>query len=182
MAEHIDSCTPKKRRRGQYMKPAQRKALQQAFLESYVQTANILTSCNELGISRTMIYYWQEHDTEFMLQFNQADAEANLMIEAEIKRRAIDGVVEPVVSAGQLAYEYEPMLDELTGKQKLDSKGKPMWQRGAMITVRKYSDTLLIFLAKKRIPAYRDKSTLDVNTNVKAVEIYKVRMPDNGRD
>jgi hypothetical protein len=151
--EHFSSSTPKKRRQGQRMNAKQRQDAQQAFLASYVQSANILTSCNEIGIDRSLIYYWQEHDEQFMLQFNRADAEANLMIEAEIKRRAIDGWDEPLVSAGK-----------------------------RVGTVRKYSDTLLIFLAKARMPKYREKQQLDINTNVKAVEIYKVRMPDNGRD
>ncbi len=44
---------------------------------------------------------------------------------------------------------------------------EPVYQFGQYAgTVRKYSDTLLIFHAKMLMPEYRDKSTVDVNANV----------------
>lgn len=135
------------------MTPAQRKAAQQAFLTAYEKTANILTASEQANIDRNMVYYWLEHDEQFGFAYNLADKAANLNIEAEIHRRAIDGWDEPLVSAGK-----------------------------RVGTIRKYSDVLLMFYAKKRMPSYREKQTLDVNTTTKTVEIYKVRIPDNGRN
>lgn len=157
MSEQFYTSTLKKRRRGQRMKAEQRIAAQVMFLSAYEHTANILASAEQAEIDRTLVYYWQEHDEQFSFAFHLADAAANARIEAEIRRRGIEGVEEPVVSMGQIAYEYEPVLDS-EGKQKEDSKGKPMWKRGRMITTRKYSDTLLIFYAKRRMPEYRDKA------------------------
>lgn len=179
MSESFYSYTLKKRRKGQTMTATQRIAAQTAFLEAYEHTANVLRAAEQAEISRELVYYWLEHDEQFGFAYNLADKAANMHIEAEIHRRGVQGYEEPVVSQGQLAYEYEPVLDD-KGEPKLDSRGKPMWQRGHMITVRKYSDTLLIFLAKKRMPEYREKQSLEVTTPG-AIETYKVRIPDNGR-
>ena len=58
---------------------------------------------------------------------------------------------------------------------------EPVYQLGKYRgVVRKYSDTLLIFHSKALMPEYREKQSLEVTTGV--MEIYKVRIPDNGRD
>ena len=147
------------------MTKQQRIEAQAAFLTAYELCANVVTAAYEVGIDRTLIYYWQEHDETFSMLFHEADKAANAHIEAEIRRRAIDGVVEPVISQGQLAYNYEPVLDE-EGNQKLDSRGKPMYKRGEMITTRKYSDVLLMFYAKQRMPSYREKQQVEVTGHV----------------
>jgi hypothetical protein len=125
---------------------------QALFLASFSETANVLISARLAGVSRQMVYKWLEHDEHFSFAYNQAKEDANDVLRAEIYRRGVRGYDEQVLVNGK------------------------------MHTVRKYSDTLLIFLAKARMTEFREKQTLDVNTNVKAVEIYKVRIPDNGRD
>lgn len=154
------------------MTVAQRIAAQAAFLEAYEHTANVLRAAEHAEISRDLVYYWLEHDERFNFAYHLADAAANAHIEAEIRRRAMDGVVEPLVSQGHLVYEYEPVVDA-DGNQKYDSKGKPMYQRGQLIVMRKYSDTLLIFYAKRRMPEYREKQQVDINpmgTDVQALQ------------
>ncbi len=133
MSESFYTSTLKKRRQGQRMTPKQRIEAQAAFLAAYEKTANVLTAAEVTGIDRTLVYYWLEHDEHFEFAYNLADSAANMRIEAEIHRRAIEGWEEPLVSAGK-----------------------------RIGTVRKYSDTLLIFYAKKRIPSYREKQQLDV--------------------
>lgn len=171
MSESFYRYTLKKRRKGQTMTVKQRLEAQAAFLEAYEHTANILRAAEQTEISREIVYYWLEHDERFLFAYNLADAAANAHIEAEIRRRAMEGVQEPLISQGQLVYEYEPVLDE-DGNQKYDSKGKPIYQRGALLTVRKYSDTLLIFYAKRRMPEYREKSQVDVSmpTDMRALQ------------
>lgn len=154
---------------------------QALFLASFARNANVLLSAHLAGVSRQMVYKWLEHDEPFSFAYNQAKEDANDVLRAEIYRRGHDGVEEPILSQGQLVYEYEPVLDELTGEQRKDEKGKLMWKRGKMVTMRKYSDTLLIFLAKARMPEFREKQSLEVTTPG-SVEVYKVRIPDNGRD
>ncbi len=154
MSEESYSPTHKKRRQGQHMKARERQQAQEAFLAQYEICANIVTAADEAGIDRSTVYYWQEHDEQFLFAFNRADAAANARIEAEIRSRAMDGWLEPLVSAGKYVTD-----------------------------VRKKSDTLLMFYAKKRMPEYRDKQPdVTVNNNLSGVEVYKVRIPDNGRD
>ncbi len=102
---------------------------QAAFLVAFAQTAIVRASAQDAGISRRTVYDWLEHDEAFSLAFNQAKEDARDVLRAEIYRRAHDGWDEPVWGPTAL-------------------KG----------TVRKYSDTLLIFHAKAMMPEYRDKS------------------------
>ena len=152
MNDNLHSLTPKKRRSGQRMTPTERKATQATFLATFEQSANVTQACRAANISREMIYTWLEHDAEFSILYHQAEQIANDAIRAEIFRRGHDGWDEPQFSAGK-----------------------------HMGNVRKYSDTLLIFLAKARMPEFREKQSLEVTTPG-SVEVYKVRIPDNGRD
>jgi len=110
---------------------------QRLFLDAYAVHANIKLSAEAAGIHRSTVYDWQEHDEDFAFAFNLAKEDARDTLRAEIFRRAKEGWDEPVYQFGQYAG-----------------------------TVRKYSDTLLIFHAKMLMPEYRDKSTVDVNANV----------------
>jgi hypothetical protein len=130
-----------------------KKAKQRLFLEAYAEHANVILSAHAAGVDRTTVYKWLEHDEDFSFAFNQAKEDAKDVLRAEIYRRGKEGWDESVYEAGVL-----------------------------MKTVRKYSDTLLIFHAKMLMPEYRDKQQIDVNTNIRSVETYKVRIPDNGRD
>jgi hypothetical protein len=171
MSEQFYTSTLQKRRQGQRLKPEQRIKAQSLFLEAYERTANIVEAAKQAEIDRTLVYYWQEHDEQFSLAFNLADKAANARIEAEIRRRAMEGIEEPIVSQGQPVYEYDPVLDK-DGNQRQDSRGKLMWKRGRMLTTRKYSDTLLIFYAKRRMPEYRDKQPeIQVNNHLAAQDV-----------
>ena len=140
MSEQFYRFTLKKKRKGQRMTTEQRLEAQATFLEAYEHSANILRAAEQTEISREIVYYWLEHDERFLFAYHLADAAANAHIEAEIRRRAMEGWDEPV------------------------------YQQGARVgTVRKYSDTLLIFYAKRRMPEYREKQALDVN-NVGAAQ------------
>lgn len=102
---------------------------QAAFLVAFAQTAIVLSSAHEAGISRQTVYAWLEHDEAFSFAFNHAKEDARDVLRAEIYRRAKEGWDEPVWGPTAL-------------------KG----------VVRKYSDTLLIFHAKALMPEYREKS------------------------
>ena len=126
---------------------------QRAFLAAYAQHANVMLSAKEAGVARQTVYEWLEHDEPFSFAYNQAKEDAKDTLRAEIYRRAKEGWDEDVYQLGKYAG-----------------------------TVRKYSDLLIIFHAKMLMPEYREKSQIDVNTNTSAVEIYKIRIPDNERD
>lgn len=107
-------------------------ATKAAFLKAYSELGVVTHAAAAAGVSRQTIYQWQEHDEAFGLLMNQSRGEADDAIRREIHRRAIDG------------------LD------------KPVYQGGRQVgTIREYSDTLLIFLAKSRMPEFRDKQQIE---------------------
>ncbi len=138
--------TPKKRaRKGGPMTARARAAAQEVFLAAFAETGIITSAAVAAGIGRKAVYEWQEHDEAFSFRFNEARESANDVLRAEILRRAYEGVEEPV---------YQ--LAKYVG------------------TVRKYSDTLLIFEAKRRMPEYRDK--VDVHATVQGAMTYDINL------
>lgn len=98
--------------------------LKERFLEAFRANGNITVAAQEVGISRRLHYTWLEEDRDGSYTQAYADATESAadLLEAEARRRAVDGVEEPVGW-----YKGEP---------------------GG--TVRRYSDTLLIVLLKMR--------------------------------
>jgi len=106
------------------------KAKKAAFLAAYRENGNIRLACEAGQIGRSSHYRWMERYPDYVKEFEQAKADAVDVLEAEARRRAVDGWKEPVG-----------------------------WYRGqAGGTVRRYSDTLLIFLLKGAAPQkYRER-------------------------
>ncbi len=123
---------------------------QDIFLEEFAKHGNVTYACKAAKINRSTLYRWKENSDRFLLLYNQTFEEAKDNIRHEIYRRGYEGWEESQFSAGK-----------------------------RMGTIRKYSDTLLIFHAKMLMPEYREKQSLEVTTS--AIEIYKVRIPDNER-
>ncbi len=127
---------------------------QHLFLEAFSEHANVLIAARAADISRRTVYDWLEHDEDFGFAYNQAKEDAKDVLREEIYRRGKEGWDESVYELGVLTK-----------------------------TVRKYSDTLLIFHSKALMPEYREKQPdININNNLQPVETYKVRIPDNGRD
>lgn len=112
------------------MTKRQARHLKAEFLTRFRVHGNISAACREIGMTnRTEVYRWQEHDDEFAAEFQQAEIEATETMEREAYRRAVEGTEEPIYHQG-------------------DQVG----------SVRKYSDTLLIFMLKARNPSkYRER-------------------------
>ena len=119
-------ATPKKEKKT----PRQSKtSRQKAFLKAYRKTGNVTCAADAAKIDRASHYRWLE-EPDYKAQFGDAADEAADRLEEEARRRAVDGVDEPVGW-------YQ---------------GKP----GG--TVKRYSDTLLIFLLKGVRPEkYRER-------------------------
>lgn len=109
---------------------------QALFLASFAETANVLMSARLAGVSRQMVYKWMEHDEPFSFAYNQAKEDANDVLRAEIYRRGKEGYDEQVLVNGKIQ------------------------------TVHKYSDTLLIFLAKSRMAEFREKQQVEVTGHI----------------
>jgi hypothetical protein len=102
-----------------------------------------------------------KEDEDFAAQFEEAKGKFRDRIETEITRRAIEGVNEYVTTSKGLIMvesdtEMEHYQDASTGEVKSRPKLVPLMQR-------RYSDSLLMFHAKRHIPEYREKSQVDVN-------------------
>lgn len=121
----------------------EREATQEKFLKALSMTANIRAACMAAGIDRSLVYYWQEHDTEFSLRFNVANQEANDLLFAAAWERGVKGYEKPMVSLGR------PVFVD----------GKPLMEKV-------YSDSLLSLLMKARMPEFREKQSIDVQANV----------------
>ncbi len=103
-----------------------------AFLAAFAECGNISEAAKIAEINRMSHYHWLETDERYAVVFDQATEIACDHLEAEARRRAVEGVNEPVFYHG-----------EVCG------------------TVRKYSDTLLIFLLKGARPdKFRDNATI----------------------
>lgn len=96
-------------------------AAKATFLEQFVASGTITAACRASSVGRTTHYDWLASDPEYAERFKQAEVQAIDVLESEARRRALVGVDEPVYYKG-----------EVVGK------------------VRKYSDTLLMFMLNGR--------------------------------
>ncbi len=118
-----------------------------AFLSAYSQVGNVSAAARIAGCSRTQHYVWLHEDPEYETAFRVAHEEAVDLLEAEARRRAFEGVEEPVVYQGALS--YLPLTRN--GQVVLDKARQPVLS-DTPLTIRRYSDTLLIFLLKGARP------------------------------
>ena len=106
-----------------------------AFCAALAETCNVGKACAAVGISRMTAYTWRKDMPDFAQAWDDAMKAGLLALEDEAHRRAFDGVDEPVFYKG-------------------DECG----------TIRKYSDTLAIFLLKAHNPEkYRDNSKVELS-------------------
>lgn len=143
------------------MTPQERREKQALFLTALGKCASIKQACEIAGVGRATVYRWQQSSATFRKAVEEANKEANDTIDDEIVRRAIEGIEEPLVSMGKLVFLEEPLLGE-DEKPLLDEKNRPIMRIIGQVKVRKYSDTLLLALAKSRMKKYRDRVDLDL--------------------
>lgn len=107
------------------------------FLLMYSQNGNISRSAQIVGIDRTSHYRWMKDDPNYYEAFTEAQGQFADNLEAEAIRRAYEGVEQPIYYQG-----------EEVGQ------------------VRKYSDTLLIFLLKGSKPEkYKERIEQETTHN-----------------
>jgi hypothetical protein len=139
-AKAADGFTPQKR---------------SAFLSVYAKTGNMTEAAKKAKISRPVVYEWLRADAEFRKLFRDAREQAADALEAEARRRAVEGWDEPVFHKGYVCGE-----------------------------VRKYSDSLLQLLLKAAKPRrYRERQELsgDPNRPIKTESQVQIYIPNNGR-
>ena len=105
-----------------------------AFLAALAATCSVTRACEAAGLGRRTAYEWREADPDFAARWEKAKRIGAEALEDECVRRATEGVDEPVFYQG---YECG--------------------------TVRKYSDTLAIFLLKGAMPEkYRENTRMEL--------------------
>ncbi len=130
-----------------------KKARQDAFLAEYRLCATITHAAEIALISRQRHYKWLEKDSAYAAAFEEAKVAATDALVKEARRRAIQGIEEPVIYQGKLS---------------TSSDGKPL-------VIRKYSDVLLIFLLKGMMPeTFRERHEVTGGGGVPLI-------PDPGR-
>ncbi len=107
-----------------------KKARQDAFLAEYRQCATVTWAAKIALISRRRHYKWIEKDPAYAEAFEEAKVEGTESLVREARRRAIQGIEEPVIYQGKLS---------------LGADGNPL-------VIHKHSDVLLIFLLKGMMP------------------------------
>lgn len=89
----------------------------------------------------------QFYDSKFAEEYEASMALFREMLAAEVQRRAVEGVEEPVFYQGRIA---------------TDKEGRP-------VGIRKFSDAMLALLIKRHDPSFRDRQIVEQhNTNVNA--------------
>lgn len=163
-----------------------------AFCAALAECCNVGRACKASGMSRNAAYDWRDDDPAFAAAWDRAMKRGIVALEDEMHRRAFEGVEDPLTHQGQFTYLYERdaqgeiIYDEYVastseaGEQikakrprlMLDEQGNPR-----IATVRKYSDTLAIFLAKAHDPEkYRERTEMQVKGSVDvAATIYEAR-------
>lgn len=118
-----------------------------AVLLSIAKGNSITQACYEAQVGRTRHNYWLKNSEAYAAAYVEAEACAVEVWEAEVKRRAYEGVEEPVYQKGQLVG-----------------------------FIRKYSDLLAIFHLKGARPEkYRDNHVaVQININLPS-EVAKAR-------
>src|SRR5215470_12552834 len=101
---------------------------QRHFIKALSETGSVSTAAALAGSSRTRVYELRKVNPAFAAAWEEAEEVAADRLENEARRRAVEGVPEPLVSAGKLVR---------------DDDGKP-------IMVRRYSDNLLQALMRAR--------------------------------
>jgi len=115
----------------------------EGFLAVLAQGCNVGRACSAVQIDRTTAYVWRDRDADFAAAWDKALRIGVSALEDEAHRRAFDGVDEPVFHKGDVC--------------------------GA---VRKYSDTLAIFLLKAHNPdKYRENAKLELSGRVEMADV-----------
>jgi hypothetical protein len=121
------------------------RARAKAFLEGIAITGNIGKAAELAGIHRTTHYRWLQMSKKYAAAFAKAEDEFADRVRDMVRRRAIDGVPEPIIWKGRIVR---------------DKKTKEI------VTVLKRSDRILEMLAKGKCPEFRDKQEVEHSGDV----------------
>ena len=130
---------------------------QKAFLSAYIECGSLAAAARASEVGRRNHFDWMD-EPEYAEAFAEAEAQCVELLEAEARRRGVEGVAEPVIYQGQLC--FEPLRDR-QGKLQRDPNGFPKLSNVPLVVYKK-SDNLLMFLLKSKRPeVYRDHAKVE---------------------
>lgn len=132
----------RERGQGEVLTDGEREAAQEAFLRAFATTGVISTGLRAIGVSRQAVDYWRTKP-EFAERYAEAEQAANDVLRLEIHRRAVEGLTRKKFTG-----KGQAIIDPETGQQYVE---------------REYSDSLLQFAAKARMPEFRETVQQNVN-------------------
>lgn len=116
----------------------------QQFLDELAGGASIIDAAGNESLRRKL-YRLKEADAAFAAEWALAYKEGTDALTREARRRAVEGVAEPrMIGHGDSAQ---------------------------LITVKRYSDPLLMFLIKQRDPSYRDRVQVEGSADAPPVQV-----------
>jgi hypothetical protein len=158
------------------------------FLAALGRGSSVVEASAAAGISSTTAYKLRKEDADFAEAWRIALEDSADVLETEARRRAVDGVEEPVVYQGQLTPVWERdedgrLVQDIVecepykvGDRVFTTQRQPRQARNAdgslkWLTVRKPSDSLLALLLKgRRKDVFADRTEL-TGANGAPVEI-----------
>ena len=112
----------------------------EAFLAKVACGYSVTAAVAESAMSRAWFYRERSDDPAFAEAWDEALDAGTDALEDEARRRAVDGVEEPIVAMGKVARD----------------------EAGNVLTVRRYSDSLLTLLLKARRPdKFKERSAVE---------------------
>lgn len=126
------------------------------FLAVLEATGHVTRAAAEAGFARQRFYELRDTDAEFAEAWEVAQERGEAVIEAEVRRRAIEGIERPVLHQGQIVNVW------IGPDGRLLADGEEKQVKGAKLSplvMREYSDRLLELLAKAHNPAYRERGS-----------------------
>jgi len=122
------------------------------FLEQLAKIPNVSRAARKAGTTRKTAYSHRKTNEAFAASWDDALEVACDRLEEEMWRRAVKGVDHPVIYEGEITDTYK-----------------------------KYSDTLIIFLAKAHRPdKFRER--MDVTSGGERIKAPIIYLPNNKRD
>lgn len=131
------------------------------FLKALAATGNVTLAAGAAQLPRRGLYHWREQDQGFAAEWAEAIEAATDALEAEARRRAIEGVETTVVHGGRMVR---------------DDAGNPL-------TIRRYSDSLLALLLRAHRPEkYRDKSAAGSDEDETRNVSFTIKIGEHAED
>jgi hypothetical protein len=133
--------------------------LQRRFLLHFEQFGLFYQAAEAAGVCGQTVRKCIQEDEEFAERVEEARGKYRDRVEEEVRRRAMEGVLRHVTTGKGLIY-----IESDTEFETIQTSSGPV-QRPKMVPLmeRVYSDNLLLALARKHDPGFRDKQSVDVN-------------------